>query len=64
MHYYGNGISDVFADTDQMFGFEDEYSPTSKALAKGQNKIGHGVDWDEWASLSSQRRNSIREDWI
>ncbi|KAH1164301.1 hypothetical protein GYH30_002373 [Glycine max] len=49
MHYYGNGISDVFADTDQMFGFEDEYSPTSKALAKGQNKIGHGVDWDEWA---------------
>ena len=49
MHYYGNGISDVFDDTDQMFGFEDEYSPTSKALAKGQNKIDHGVDWDEWA---------------
>ncbi|TKY71096.1 PWWP domain [Spatholobus suberectus] len=47
LHYYGNGISDVFDDTDQMFGFEDEYSPTSKALAKGQNK-GHGIDWDEW----------------
>ncbi|KAL2349413.1 hypothetical protein Fmac_003413 [Flemingia macrophylla] len=44
LHYYGNGIKDVFDDADQMFGFEDEYS-----LAKGQNKIGHGVDWDEWA---------------
>ncbi|KAK7405995.1 hypothetical protein VNO78_07608 [Psophocarpus tetragonolobus] len=48
LHYYGNGTSDVFYDTDQMYGFEDEYSPTSKALAKGQNKMDHGIDWDEW----------------
>ncbi|CAJ1926715.1 unnamed protein product [Sphenostylis stenocarpa] len=48
-HYYANGINDVFDDTDQMFGYEDEYSPTSKPLVKGHNKIGHGVEWDEWA---------------
>ncbi|KAK8471806.1 hypothetical protein PHAVU_002G037800 [Phaseolus vulgaris] len=49
LHYYVNGISDVFDDTDQKFGFEDEYSLTPKALGKGQNKIGPGVEWDEWA---------------
>ncbi|XP_061376221.1 uncharacterized protein LOC133318242 [Gastrolobium bilobum] len=49
LHYYRNDFSDVLDDTDQMFGLEDEYSLTSRAVAKGQNKIRHGVDWDEWA---------------
>ncbi|XP_045811773.1 uncharacterized protein At1g51745-like [Trifolium pratense] len=35
-------------DSDQMFGSEDEYSLTPEAVAKGQNKTCHGVDWDEW----------------
>lgn len=47
--YYKNDFSDVLDDADQMFGLDDEYSLTSKAVAKGQNKIHHGVDWDEWA---------------
>ncbi|XP_058778396.1 uncharacterized protein LOC131652534 [Vicia villosa] len=46
--YYRNDYSDAPDDTDQMFGSEDEYSPTPRAVAKGQNKNLHGVDWDEW----------------
>ncbi|CAK8539249.1 unnamed protein product [Lathyrus sativus] len=46
--YYRNDYSDAPDDTDQMFGSEDEYSPTPRAVAKGQNKNFHGVDWDEW----------------
>ncbi|CAL5187480.1 unnamed protein product [Lathyrus oleraceus] len=46
--YYRNDYSDAPEDTDQMFGSEDEYSPTPRAVAKGQNKKFRGVDWDEW----------------
>ncbi|GAU18946.1 hypothetical protein TSUD_229360 [Trifolium subterraneum] len=46
--YYRNDCSDAPDDSDQMFGSEDEYSLTPKAVAKGQNKTCHGVDWDEW----------------
>ncbi|XP_027360645.1 uncharacterized protein At1g51745-like [Abrus precatorius] len=60
LYYYGNDISDVFDDTDQMFGLEDEYAPTSKALAKGPNRIRHGVDWDEWAW---EDQSSLRGFW-
>ncbi|XP_012574384.1 uncharacterized protein [Cicer arietinum] len=42
--YYRFDYSDALDDTDQMF----EYSLTPRAVAKGQNKIPHGVDWDEW----------------
>ncbi|KAJ1391236.1 hypothetical protein SESBI_36801 [Sesbania bispinosa] len=48
LHYDRNDYSDVLDDTDQMFRLEDEYL-TSRAVAKGQNKTRHGVDWDEWA---------------
>ncbi|KAK2425802.1 Tudor/PWWP/MBT superfamily protein [Trifolium repens] len=46
--YYRNDYSDAPDDSDQMFGSEDEYSPTPRGVAKGQNKTCHGVDWDEW----------------
>ncbi|CAI8589411.1 unnamed protein product [Vicia faba] len=46
--YYRNDYSDAPDDTDQMFGSEDEYSPTPRAVAKGQNKNFHGGEWDEW----------------
>ena len=47
-HYCRNDFSDILDDTDQMFGLEDEYSLTPRAVSKGQNKIRHGVDWDDW----------------
>ncbi|KAL1316886.1 hypothetical protein AAHE18_15G097300 [Arachis hypogaea] len=47
-HYYKNGLSDVFDDTEQTFGFEDEFSLTPRAASKGQTKVRHGVDWDVW----------------
>ncbi|KAL5098712.1 hypothetical protein RYX36_003039, partial [Vicia faba] len=46
--YYRNDYSDAPDDTDQMFGSEDEYSPTPRAVAKGQNKNFHSGEWDEW----------------
>lgn len=46
LHYYRNDYSDVLDEHDQMFGLEDEYSPTPRAVAK---KTHHDVDWDECA---------------
>jgi hypothetical protein len=47
---YRNDFSDALYDDDQMFGLEDEYSPTPRAVSKIQNGIHRRVDdlaWDE-----------------
>ncbi|KAF7824958.1 uncharacterized protein G2W53_023102 [Senna tora] len=49
MHYYRNDFIDVFDEDDQLFGMEDDYSPSYSAVSKGRNKINRGIDWDDWA---------------
>ncbi|XP_061357332.1 uncharacterized protein LOC133301681 isoform X2 [Gastrolobium bilobum] len=49
LHCYRNDFSDALDDDDQMFGLEEEYSLTSRAVSKSQNKIHRGVDWTDWA---------------
>lgn len=49
LHCYRNGFSDALYDDDQMFGLEDEYSLTPRAVSKIQNKIHRGADWNDSA---------------
>ncbi|MCI02652.1 hypothetical protein A2U01_0023686, partial [Trifolium medium] len=47
---YRSDFSDALYDDDQMFGLEDEYSPTLRAVSKIQNETHRRVDdlaWDE-----------------
>lgn len=47
--YYKNDFIDVFDEADQMFGLDDDYSPSYRAVSKGRNKNYRGIDWDDWA---------------
>lgn len=49
LHCYRNEFSDALDDDDQLFGSEDEYPITSRAVSKSQNNIHRGVDWNDWA---------------
>ncbi|XP_054816094.1 uncharacterized protein LOC129315945 isoform X1 [Prosopis cineraria] len=48
LHYYRNDFTDVFDEADQMFGLEDDYSPSYRATSKGRNNVHRGVDWTDW----------------
>ncbi|XP_057456797.1 uncharacterized protein LOC130747780 isoform X2 [Lotus japonicus] len=53
MHRYINDFSDALDDDDEMFGLEDDYSQTSRAVSRNRNKIHHGVDWARDDHLAS-----------
>lgn len=48
LHDYRNDFTDVFDEDDDMFGLEDEYSPSYRAISKGRNFVHRGVDWIDW----------------
>lgn len=50
LHCYKFDFGDTLDDDDQIFGLEDEYSLiTYRSISKSQNKIHHGVAWNDLA---------------